>query len=46
MFSIEIPKMPQRSNSVCLSPVSCMIEKLKNNPKEFYNDSKVFENSK
>ena len=40
MYKIDIPVGVKRSNSVCLSPVSSMIERLKNNPKEYYNVSK------
>ena len=43
---INVPKFLKRSNSVCLSPVSTMIEKWKKNPKEFYNDSQISKNNK
>ena len=52
MFKVDIPKIFQRSNSVCLSPVSTMIEQLKECPKEFYNklhnnnDSKISKTAK
>lgn len=36
MFTIAIPTVFRRSNSVCLSPVSKVIESFKENPKEFY----------
>ena len=52
MFKVDIPRLMNRTNSICLSPVSTMIEQLKERPKDFYNtlhsnnESKVSEVSK